>query len=309
MRFTLRQLEIFVAIGEAGSASRAAEKIALSQSAVSTALAELERACSAVLFDRVGKSLALNDTGKWLLPRARQILDRAHELEDAFATNTAVGPLRLGASLTIGNYLATFFVADFLQQNPGARIELAVRNSSEIAEAVARFELDLGLVEGDLKHPELISEPWLQDELVVFAAPTHRLAKKRKVSLDDVLEENWILREPGSGTRSTVEHAFGATRHRLKVTLELGHTEAIKRAVEAGLGLGCISRLALRDEFSRGTLKAIRVGELNLDRSFFLLRHRQKYLGAGLAKLIEHIRTSSRGARSAGELQSKIKRK
>lgn len=302
MRFTLRQLEIFVAVAQTGSASRAAERLALSQSATSTALAELERAYSQVLFDRVGKSLRLNDTGQWLLPRATQILDRAHELEESLSAHTAVGPLRLGASLTIGNYLATLFVADFLQRHPESRVQLAVHNSTAIVASVARFELDLGLVEGDLQHPDVIAEPWLRDELVVFAAPSHPLAGQGALTRDQVLEQDWILREPGSGTRGTVEHAFGEDRQRLKVRLELEHTEAIKRAVEAGLGLGCISRLALRDAFRRGSLVPLQVRNLDLGRAFYLVRHRHKYISGGLASLIEHIRASTAGATSTDDI-------
>lgn len=302
MRFTIRQLEIFVAVAQTGSASRAAERLALSQSATSTALAELEKAYSQVLFDRVGKSLRLNDTGHWLLSRAMEILDRAHELEDALGKQTAIGPLRLGASLTIGNYLATLFVANFLKQHADSRVQLVVHNSSDIVSAVARFELDLGLVEGDIQHPEVVAEPWLRDELVVFAAPEHPLAGRTQIRREEVLACDWILREPGSGTRSTVEHAFGADRQNLKVRLELEHTEAIKRAVEAGLGLGCISRLALRDAFRRGSLVPLPVTDLDLRRSFYLVRHRHKYVSGGLAALIEHIRAFTGDARTTDDI-------
>lgn len=303
MRFTLRQLEIFVAVAQTGSASRAAERLALSQSATSTALAELEKAYSQVLFDRVGKSLRLNDTGQWLLARATEILDRSQELEDALSNQAAIGPLRLGASLTIGNYLATLFVADFLQRHPASRVQLAVHNSNDIVTEVSRFELDLGLVEGDLQHPDVIAEPWLRDELVVFASPQHPLATKKNLRRADVLEQDWILRETGSGTRSTVEHAFGEDRLRLKVRLELEHTEAIKRAVEAGLGLGCISRLALRDAFRRGSLVPLRVRDLDLRRAFYLVRHRDKYVSGGLATLIQHIRAFTGNATSTDDIQ------
>lgn len=302
MRFTLRQLEIFVAVAQTGSASRAAERLALSQSATSTALSELEKAYSQVLFDRVGKSLRLNDTGQWLLSRATEMLDRAQELEESLSSQTAMGPLKLGASLTIGNYLATLFVADFLKRHAESRVQLAVHNSSDIVASVARFELDLGLVEGDIQHPDVIAEPWLRDELVVFAAPDHPLAARKNLSRADVLEYDWILREPGSGTRSTVEHAFGSDRQRLRVRLELEHTEAIKRAVEAGLGLGCISRLALRDAFRRGSLVPLSVGDLDLRRNFYLVRHRHKYVSGGLATLIEHIRAFTGNATSTDDI-------
>jgi DNA-binding transcriptional LysR family regulator len=302
MRFTLRQLEIFVAVAQTGSASRAAERLALSQSATSTALSELEKAYSQQLFDRVGKSLRLNDTGQWLLSRATEILDRATEMEESLSSHSAIGPLRLGASLTIGNYLATFFVADFLKRHRQSRIQLVVHNSSDIVSAVARFELDLGLVEGDIQHPDVVAEPWLRDELVVFAAPGHALAGRTGLRRADVLECDWILREPGSGTRGTVEHAFGSDRQHLRVRLELEHTEAIKRAVEAGLGLGCISRLALRDAFRRGSLVPLPIHDLDLRRAFYLVRHRHKYVSGGLSALIGHIRAFTGDASSTDDI-------
>jgi DNA-binding transcriptional LysR family regulator len=302
MRLTLRQLEIFIAVVQTGSASRAAERLSLSQSATSTAIAELEKAYSQALFDRVGKSLRLNDTGQWLLSRATEILDRAQELEDKLSTRSAMGPLRLGASLTIGNYLATLFVARFLQSHPESRVQLAVHNSNDIVNAVARFELDLGLMEGEIQHPDVIAEHWLRDELVVFCAPDNPLAQRRNLSRADVLRQDWILREPGSGTRSTVEQAFGEDRGKLRVRLELEHTEAIKRAVEAGLGLGCISRLALRDAFRRGSLVPLSVKDLDLRRSFYLVRHRHKYISGGLATLIEHIRVFTGDAKTTDDI-------
>ena len=303
MRFTLRQLEIFVAVAQTGSTSQAAKRLSLSQSATSTALSELEKAYSQVLFDRIGKSLRLNDTGQWLLSRATEILDRSMELEESLSRHSALGPLKLGASLTIGNYLATLFVADFLKRHAESRVQLAVHNSSDIVSAVAGFELDLGLVEGDIQHPELIAEPWLRDELVVFAAPNHPLVGKKALRRADVMAYDWILREPGSGTRGTVENAFGKDLQRLSVRLELEHTEAIKRAVEAGLGLGCISRLALRDAFRRGSLVPLDVPDLDLRRSFYLVRHRHKYISGGLALLIEHIRAFTGDATSTDDLE------
>src|SRR5690606_13327359 len=219
MKFTLRQLEIFVAVANAGSVSRAAEQLSLSQSAASTALGELERAYDQTLFDRVGRRLVLNDTGQWLLPRALELLARAHELEGQLGTDQSIGNLRLGASLTIGNYLATLLVADFLQQHPASRVQLVVHNSASIIEQVAHYELDLGLIEGDMSHPDVLATPWLKDELVVFAAPDHPLARKKNVTLAQVMKEDWILREAGSGTRSTFERALGARRSELKVRL------------------------------------------------------------------------------------------
>ena len=149
MKFTLRQLEVFAAIARSGNVSRAAEEIPLSQSATSTALGEFERQVGLQLFDRVGKSLRLNEVGRQLLPRAVGLLDRAHEIEDLLEGRSGFGPLSIGATLTIGNYLTTLIVAKFLQRHPHSQVQLAVHNTSTIVQQGAHYELDLGLIEGD----------------------------------------------------------------------------------------------------------------------------------------------------------------
>ena len=287
MKYSLRQLEIFVAISRTESVSRASEALSLSQSATSTALSELERQFDLQLFDRVGKSLRINETGQQLLPRAVELLDRAKEIENLLQGHVGFGHMRIGATLTVGNYLATILVARFLQEHPESRIQLKVHNTSTIVQQIANHELDLGLIEGDCNHPDIEVQPWIADELVVFSAPNHPLAKQRKVSLEQLLHEDWILREKGSGTRETFDRALHSHHSKLKIRLELEHTEAIKRAVESGLGIGCISRLALKDAFRRGSLVPISTPNLNLSRFFYFLWHRQKYQTTGIREFLD----------------------
>lgn len=287
MKYSLRQLEIFVSISRTESVSRAAEALSLSQSATSTSLSELERQFDLQLFDRVGKSLRINETGRQLLPRAVELLDRAKEIENLLQGHAGFGFMKIGATLTVGNYLATILVARFLQEHPESRIQLQVHNTSTIVQQIANHELDLGLIEGDCNHPDIEVQPWIADELVVFSAPNHPLAKQRKVSLDQLLQEDWILREKGSGTRATFDRAFHNHHSRLKIRLELEHTEAIKRAVESGLGIGCISRLALKDAFRRGSLVPISTPNLDLSRFFYFLWHKQKYQTTGIREFLD----------------------
>ena len=301
MHFTLRQLEIFTAVARHGSVSGAALAVSLSQSAASTALAELERQSGQLLFDRVGKSLRLNEQGKNLLPKAVELLDRAAEIDDLLQGHEAIGNLTVGATLTIGNYLATLIVAEFLHRHPKSRLRLEVRNTANLLHALASHEVDLGLVEGDCRHPELEVVPWVDDELAVFCSPAHPLAGK-KAGLKRLLAEPWILRESGSGTRQTFNFAFRHHLSELQVRLELEHTEAIKRAVESGLGLGCISRLALRDAFRRGSLVEVMAPALDLRRTFNLVWHRDKFHGAGLRAFLDLCREFTAGARTSDQI-------
>lgn len=287
MKYTLRQLEIFVAISRTANVSRAAEALSLSQSATSTALSEFERQFDLQLFDRVGKSLRINEMGQQLLPHAVELLDRAEEIENLLKGHAGFGLMRIGATLTVGNYLATILVARFLHEHPESHIQLQVHNTGTIVQQIANHELDLGLIEGDCNHPDIEVQPWIADELVVFCAPNHALANLAKVTLAQLLQEPWILREKGSGTRETFDRAFHGQHAKLNIRLELEHTEAIKRAVESGLGIGCISRLALKDAFRRGSLVPISTPSLNLGRSFYFLWHKKKYQTTGMCEFLD----------------------
>jgi DNA-binding transcriptional LysR family regulator len=296
MKYSLRQLEIFVAISKTEIVSRAAEALSLSQSATSTALSELERQFDLQLFDRVGKSLRINETGRQLLPRAVELLDRAHEIEALLQGHAGFGYMKIGATLTVGNYLATLLVARFLQEHSESRIQLQVHNTSTIVQQIVNHELDLGLIEGDTHHPDIEVQPWISDELVVFSAPGHPLAKASSVSIEQLLQEPWILREKGSGTRETFNRALSNNHSKLNIRLELEHTEAIKRAVESGLGIGCISRLALKDALSRGSLVPIATPDLNLGRYFYFVWHKQKYQTTGMREFITLCKEVTAGA-------------
>jgi DNA-binding transcriptional LysR family regulator len=291
MRYTLRQLEVFLAVARDESVSRAAGALAMSQSAVSGSLGDLERQFDVQLFDRVGKRLQLSERGRALLGRAQGVLDEAHELERAFENLEELGLLRIGATVTIGDHLAVPLIARFMRENQGARVTLTVANTEEIARSVANFETDIGLIEGELAHPELDLTPWREDELVVFCAPDHPFARKRSLADEDLRAAVWIVREPGSGTRQTFERAMYGLLPDLRIALALQHTEALKAAVKAGLGVGCISRIALQREFADGTLKACRVPQRSFQRRFFFLLHKQKHRSAGIKKWLELCRS------------------
>ena len=294
MRFTLRQLEVFLAVARLGSVSRAARELAMSQSAASGSLADLERQFDVRLFDRAGKRLQLSDLGGSLRARAQAVLDQARDLERGFEGEREAAKLRVGATLTIGNYLAAELMARFMRQYPQAEITLTVANTEEIARQVGNFDIDVGLIEGEVAEPDLEVTPWRDDELVVFCAPDHPFARKRTLSDRDLRSAAWIVREHGSGTRQAFDRAMRGLLPELRITLTLQHTEAIKRAVAAHLGVGCVSRIALDDAIGRGSLKACRVPHRDFRRQFFFLLHRRKFRSAGIARWIELCRGAPR---------------
>jgi len=287
MRFTLRQLEVFLAVARSESVSRAAEELGMSQSAVSGALADLEQQFGIQLFDRIGKRLRLNALGRSLRPRGQALEEQAQELETALSSRSNVGPLRIGATLTIGNYVAMPLVALFMAEHPGARIELQIANTAEITRKVQNFEIDIGLVEGELRETALRVTPWCDDELVVFCAPDHPFSQKPELSDEDLIGAVWIVREPGSGTRQAFEHAMRGILSDLEIRLELAHTEAIKSAVEAGIGVGCVSRIAVRDAVRLGSLALCSVPQRDFRRQFFFALHEEKYLSPAIQSWLE----------------------
>lgn len=291
MRYTLRQLEVFVATARYENISRAADTLAMSQSAASEALRELERQFGIQLFERTGRRLQLNELGRTVRPRAEALLERAAELEQVLAQHHEPGPIKVGATLTIGNYLAVGTMARYMAEQPGARVTLEVANTASIVQRVAGFELDLGLIEGERYNPDLEMMPWRDDELVVFCAPSHPLARRPVLEDADLVGATWILRESGSGTRQTFERAMHGLLPELSIGLELQHTEAIKRAVEAGLGISCLSRVALVEAFQRRTLVPLTVPGRDFTRKFYFILHRKKYRSAGIERWIELCRS------------------
>lgn len=282
MRYSLRQLEVFVAIAHQQNLTRAADELAMSQSAASSSLKDLESQFGLQLFDRIGKRLQLNEQGRLLRPQAEALLAQARDFEQNLLQHAEAGPLNVGATLSIGNYLAVGLMAEYMERYPKARLQLDVANTRHIVERVLNYELDVGLIEGELNHPDLDMIPWQQDELAVFCHPDHPLAQQRTVDDHDLRQARWILREAGSGTRQTFDRAMSGLLPDLTIAIELQHTEAIKRAVEAQLGIGCLSMITLTDAFNRGSLKRLHVPGRDFGRQLYIIIHKQKYRSAGI---------------------------
>lgn len=299
---TLKQLRVFLAVADTGSTTAAAATVALSQSATSAALLELETLLGLKLFDRTGKRLVLNADGRALAPQAQAVLEGTSGIERWAAEGPEqVGRLLIGASTTIGNYLLPDLLADFESSLPpaaranwGTRVLIA--NTATVVEQVRDFRLDVGLIEGPCHAPELTVLPWLRDELVIAASrrdPLLRRAGAAAVSVAELRNADWLLREPGSGTREAVEQALLPHLHHLRARLEFGSSEAIKRAVARGLGLTCLSRFALRDLLESGEIVELRTSLPRLLRPLSLIHHGQKGLSRGVRRLLEQLQAGT----------------
>lgn len=292
LHLSLSRLEVFVATARAGSTRAAAERVARSQSAASSSLAELEQALGVTLFDRVGRRLVLNENGRALLPQAVQLLEDAARVEASFRA-APPAPLRMAASFTIGEYLLPELVAAWRRAHPSQPVRLDIGNSTDVAQAVAAFDVDLGFVEGPVEQPTLRLRRWRNDELVVVAAPGHPLAAGR-ATLRQLAAAPWVLRERGSGTREASDRWLGSRLATLNVELELGSSEAIKRVVRAGIGLGCLSRLAVAEALTEGRLAEVRTSLPRAPRALSILVHRERRLGPAAEAFAAHCLKASR---------------
>lgn len=291
-----RQLQVFVHTAGSGSLRGAADALHLTQPAASMALAEMERQLGTPLFDREKNRLRLSARGRELLPLAQELLERYAELGRVAARKKAEpsGELRIGTSNTVGNYLVGDLLRDFVAAHPQVGIRLRVANTEDIARAVLEHQLDVGVVEGPVFQTELQVLPWRDDHLVVCAAPSHPLAHGKALKKSDFREQNWILREPGSATRTQSEQALAKLPPPARV-LELSQTEAIKQAVAAGLGIACLPEVAIGEAVAAGRLAVLDTPFLDLRRKLTVLVRRGRYRGAALEAFLHGLKAATGG--------------
>ncbi|MGN4997109.1 LysR substrate-binding domain-containing protein [Aeromonas sp. 61P] len=299
MKLTLQQLKVFATIARYGNLGLAANELCLSKGAVSQSLQELERQLSTPLFDRIHPRLQLNNEGRLLQPAAEELLTRMQDIENLFSPDAEPsGQLRLGASQTIGNYLLPTLLASS-KQELGLPPKVTINNTHLLCHALANFELDMALIEGENHHPDLLAEPWLQDEMLVVAPPGHPLANKKELSLSRLGGETWVLREAQSGSREQFIQQIQPELPRWQPGLELNTLEAVMLAVEKGLGISFISRLAASDRLADGRLIALPLSR-RFPRQLSLIWHKQKYHSTSLRHFIHFCRAQVKDAEVSG---------
>ena len=277
---TLERLRIFVAVAERDHVTAAARALNLTQSAVSNALAALEAEHKVRLFDRVGRGVALNATGRAFLPEAKAVLARAAAAEAALADMSALrrGRLAVFASQTIASYWLPRRLVAFHVAHPGIELDVQIGNTREVAQAVLNGDAEIGLVEGVVDAPALTQVQVGSDRLAVVVTPDHPWASAKRLSAGDLIESSWVLREPGSGTRSSLEAALreaGVNPADLPVAMTLPANEAVLAAAEAGAGATALSESVARASVAAGRL--VRAPFSLPERPFRLLRHSDRY--------------------------------
>lgn len=285
----LRQLEAFCRIVDLGSFSMAAEDLGISQPAVTFQIQALEKELGVTLLDRSPRFAAPTESGRILHQHARAILAHIEQARDEIQELEALlrGTLLIGASTGPGEHVLPQMLGRFKAEHPQINVVLRILPTDEIIEQVLAYELEIGVVGAKERNPKLSFEPFVHDSLVVIAPPDHPWTAQEKITLDDLMREPFILQQPGAGVRIMLEsglRAMGLSLSRLNVHMEVGLQESIKTAVQAGFGVGLVSRFAVRQELSFGTLVEIEVEDLPAFRDeFYLVRH----LGRTLSRLTE----------------------
>ncbi len=292
---TLEQLRVFVAVAERQHVTRAAESLNLAQSAASAAIAALEARHGTKLFNRVGRGIELTDAGALFLIDARAVLARVQLAERTLADLGGLkrGTLSVQASQTIAGYWLPRYLVAFRGTYPGIDIRLTVGNTAQVASAIHSGIADLGFVEGLIEDSSLTVEQVARDQLVIVVAPDHPWQSGGRIAPADLFDTEWVLREPGSGTRSVFEAAlegFGFAPSALRVALELPTNEAVRAAVEAGLGATAISASVVAPSLEAGLLVTV---DLPLpERAFVVLRHAERQSNRAAAALLAIIKRS-----------------
>jgi DNA-binding transcriptional LysR family regulator len=307
MQITLRQFEVFLAVARAGSFRAAAEFLHLSQPALSQHVAELERELGARLFDRLSRRIALTEAGRILEDHARRVFATLASARETVAELGGLkrGSLVIGASTTPGIYVLPRLAARFQERYPGITLRVRIANSAHIEEQVRANELDLGVVGGHGVRPgEECLAKGMPDELMLIVPPGHRWSRRREIPPDLLGTERLLVREEGSASRQVTERALQHVGARIGPMMELGHTEAIKQAVMAGLGVAFVSLHAIGGELRAGQLSALRLRGYRIRRHFHVIHNEARTLGASaraFMNLLEDAGGPDRGVSSRGK--------
>jgi len=291
---TLRQLEVFLSIARTRSYRQAAEALHASQPALSQHIRELEGELGVRLFDRLTRGVMLTEAGRLLEERAKRVFATLTDVRDVLGELQGLqrGSLLVGASTTPGIYVLPAIIGAFRRRHPGIDLQLRIANSRAIEDALRAHEVDLGVVGGHGLAPgEECLAAGLADELVLIVSPRHRWAGRREVVPAHLADEPLLVREEGSATRRVTERALDQAGVRHRISMELGHTEAIKQAVMAGLGVAFVSVHAVRGEVAGRRLVALRLRRLRIRRHFHVIHSEARTMSAGARALVTMLST------------------
>lgn len=287
---TIRHLEIFIEVVDSGKMSTAATKLFISQPTVSQAIKELEEHYGGLLFDRLSKKLYITEKGKKLLSYARNVVKQFNDMEEIMLKDNYVEKIRIGATNTVGNCILSEVIRSFRETNPHFEIYSYVNNTKDIEEKLLKSELDIGIVEGNVKSPDLISIPEVNDFLVLICSTKHPFAMKKIVKLQDLESESFAMREQGSGTRELFERYMLAKGMPIRIAFEANCSDSLKKAVINNQCLAVISIRLVEEEIKSGKIHVIKNTDSDWDRYFSVVYHKNKVVTDEMENLIEVVK-------------------
>jgi len=289
---TIKKLKIFYEVARELNMTSVANKLYISQSAISQSIHEMEEMLGVKLFNRIGKRLYLTSEGAVYLNYTRRILNLYEESVNVISdlNNLEKGSLKIGASTTIGIYVLPEIIDKFSKKHQTIDLFITIENTQNIAEMIMENKIDLAFVEGPVHSDEIIVENIWKDELIFIMPLSQKWNDIEYVNEFNLKDEKMILREKGSGTRKIFEKAMKDNDIPFTITFELGNTEAIKRAVVAGMGISCLSERAVKDEIQCGKLLSRRLKNIKIERYFNLIYHKDKYISKLFREFIEFAR-------------------
>ncbi len=290
---TIWHLKLFIAVAESGSMSGAANQYLIRQPSVSQKIAELERHYGVLLFERLGNRLHITEAGEKLLPMARDVVTRFDFLDESMAAEQRGGRLRIGATVTIGSSLLPELLFQFRAANPHTEVFASVNNTAAVAEKLLNNELDLALVEGKVKSPDLISLPKIDDFLVLACGSRHPFFQRSQLHCRDLAGMEFVMREPGSGTRELFEQYSQAHGLSIRTLLECGNPDAMRSAVRVDNCLAVISVRLLEQDAREGSVWLFRNQDQEWNRTFDLVYHKNKHINGAMRRfcaLLEQYR-------------------
>jgi LysR family transcriptional regulator, transcriptional activator of the cysJI operon len=274
-----QQLLVFVTVVEKQNFSRAAEALHMTQPAVSQYIQMLERTIGTKLLNRSNKYVRLNKAGEIVYHHAKEILGLYTKMQNLVddLTNTATGGLSIGASYTFGEYVLPHIIARLREQFPLIKPTITIGNTHEIEELVNSNQIDLGIVEGEIKSKQLYIETIAEDFMYIIVSAKHPFIKQKDLTLKALQEETWIVREQGSGTREATEGMFEKFQFSPKDMMEFGSTQIIKESVEAGLGVSLLSHWVIHKELKLQKLHILKIKGFPIIRKFLLVTPSTKF--------------------------------
>ncbi|VIG47758.1 LysR family transcriptional regulator [Clostridioides difficile] len=284
---TIRSLEIFVKVAECGKMIEVARNMYITQSSVSQAISEIEKEYGVKLFDRISKKLYLTEAGKKLLGYGRHLLAVNEEMNDCMKHCAKNIRIRVGATVTVGTCLISPIMLELYKVNPLIEPEVFVEDTRLIAKKLLNSELDIAIVEGKIKHPDIVTKSIINDNLVLICSHKHEFYKRDSIKVSELSNQPLIMRELGSGTRAQLEKQLKELKIPMNIRWSCYNSEAILRAVVDNFGIAVISELLIEDYLKKHLLWACDIEGINLHRTFDIAYHRSKFFTENISAFFD----------------------